>query len=508
VTRLLAFAACLLSALAATSGCSVSKSPKPQFVRGACPTMPQTIEALKGATCGTLAVPENRAHDNGRTITLSVAIIPTKSGANKQPDPIVWLAGGPGDDAINEIPWALGGDLNSNRDVIFISQRGTYSSKPNTTCPSVDKAGISTLDMPYDSDEARSAYSHAQAQCRIEVQSRVGDVAAFNSTESAADLEDARIALGYPKWNVYGISYGTDLALTYMRLYPGGIRAVGIDGIFPPSTAGAVSSWKAAEGIQAVFAACAAEPKCHGRYGDVGALFRKLVVQYERDPKTFSVVVPGQKEPVKVKVSGGMLVQWVASPGTHLAGQVPAALYELDHGKPDRITKLWATPRVDPNGIGIVGQGLMNSISCSEWVPFETEDQVIAAGQKFFPEFPRSVLANPPNVQFLHSNCAAWPVPKAPPSFRDVVKSDIPTLVISAQYDAQTAPSNGAMVAKTLPNSVAVTIPNVAHVAFASPSPAANACAHQIVRDFFNDPARVDTSCAGRVPPTDFVIDP
>lgn len=469
--------------------------------------MPQPIEALKGATCGTLVVPESRAHDTGKTITLSVAIIPAKS-ANKQPDPIVWLAGGPGDDALTEIPWALGGDLAADRDVVFISQRGTYSSRPNTACPSVDRAGVTTLDMPYDSEDARKAYSYAQAQCRTEVQARVGDLAAYNSTESAADLEDARVALGYPKWNVYGISYGTDLALTYMRLFPQGIRAVGIDGIFPPATAGAVSSWKAAEGIEAVFAACAAQPACRNRYGDVDALFRKLVVQYEREPKTFTVVVPGHNEPVKVKISGGMLVQWVASPGTHLAAQVPAALDELAHGHPDRITKLWATSRLDPKSVGVVGQGLMNTISCSEWVPFETPDQVIAAGQKFFPEFPRSVLANAPNVQFVHENCSVWPVPKAPDSVRDVVKSNIPTLVISAQYDAQTAPSNGAMVARTLPNAVVVTIPNVAHVAFASPSPAANACAHKIVRSFFNDPGRADTSCAASVPPTDFVIDP
>lgn len=492
---------------ALVSACSVSSDPKPRFEAGACPKMPQPIEALKTARCGTLTVPENRAHDTGKTIRLSVAIIPATS-ATKKPDPIVWLAGGPGDDAITEIPWALGGDLNSDRDVIFISQRGTYSARPNTACPSVDRATATTLDMPYDSDEARKAVADAQSQCRAEVQARGVDLPAYNSTESAADLEDARIALGYPKWNVYGISYGTDLALTYMRLFPNGIRAVGIDGVFPPWTGGAASGWKGVEGIEAIFAACAQQPDCHRRYGDVEALFRKLVVQYEREPKTFMVVVPGHNEPVKVKVSGGMLVQWVASPGTHLAGQVPAALYELANGHPDRITKLWATARLDTNSVGIAGQGLFNSISCSEWVPYETPEQVIAAGARFFPEFPRSVLLNAPNNQFLRDNCSVWPVPPAPRSIREVVRSNIPTLVVNSQYDAQTAPSNGALVAQTLPNATVVTIPNVAHVAFASPSPDANACAHKITRSFFDDPAKVDKSCIGSVPPTKFVIDP
>ena len=69
---------------------------------------------------------------------------------------------------------------------------------------------------------------------------------AFNTIESSDDLEDLRLALGIEQWNVFGISYGTDHALTYMRLHPKGIRAVGIDGIFPPSLAGGVSAWTSA----------------------------------------------------------------------------------------------------------------------------------------------------------------------------------------------------------------------------------------------------------------------
>ena len=108
--------------------------------------MPAPIPELKTARCGQLTVPENRSKPNGRTITLSVAIIPAAS-ANPKPDPIVWLAGGPGDDAITEIPMALAGDLNRDRDVIFMSQRGTYSAKPSLTCPEVDRVLGDTLAM-------------------------------------------------------------------------------------------------------------------------------------------------------------------------------------------------------------------------------------------------------------------------------------------------------------------------------------------------------------------------
>jgi len=500
------WSALILFAFAIMGGATTAHA-EGKFTPGPCPKMPTPIEALATAKCGRLTVPENRAKPNGRTISLSVAIIPAKS-ATPKPDPIVWLAGGPGDDAVTEVPMALAGDLNSDRELIFMSQRGTYSAQPNLLCPSVDRAGADTLNVPYDSRQAQILTLRAHATCHREVVARGADVPAYNTIESAADLEDLRLALGIPKWNLYGISYGTDYALTYMRLYPQGLRSVGIDGVFPPSTGGGAAGWTASEGFKAVFAACSAQPKCRARYGDVDALFRRLVVQYERHPKTFLVKVDGQPAPVKVMISGGMLVQWAATPGTHLAAQVPAALNELAHGRPDRITKLWATSRLDPNSVGITSPGLFNSIACSEWVPFETKAQVIAAGRKAFPDFPRSVHANAPMNQFLHETCTVWPVPPAPASVRDVVRSNIPTLVVNAQYDAQTAPSNGALVAKTLPNAVVVTIPNVAHVAFASPSPAANACAQQIARSFFDTLQNADTSCVAKVPPTDFVIDP
>ncbi len=97
--------------------------PEYRFEKAACPEMPAPIPELRTARCGQLTVPENRSKPTRRTITLSLAIIPAAS-ANPKPDPIVWLAGGPGDDAITEIPMALAGKLNRDRDVIFMSQRG------------------------------------------------------------------------------------------------------------------------------------------------------------------------------------------------------------------------------------------------------------------------------------------------------------------------------------------------------------------------------------------------
>ena len=202
-----------------------------------------------------------------------------------------------------------------------------------------------------------------------------------------------------------------------MRMHPEALRSVGIDGIFPPPLAGGVAAWTSAgEGINAVFDACSAQPACRDRYGDIGETFRELVRKYEENPETVTVDVEGIDEPVKVTISGGMLVQWTVSPGTHLASTVPAAIDALANGDPEPIAASWAAPRLNPAGVGILGNGLFYGVSCSEWVPFETKQEVIQTGRQAFPTFPRSVHANAPNLQFMRSNCDAWNVPPVRPS--------------------------------------------------------------------------------------------
>lgn len=190
-----------------------------RFEPGPCPKTPEPVEALDGARCGTLTVPENRAGASGRTIRLGVAIVPAATGKPTS-DPIVWLAGGPGDDAVGEAKMAIDGGLNRDRDVIFMSQRGTYSADPDLLCPEIDEFNARSVGLEYDAPSTGRLHVEATKACREKLAGRGIDLSAYNDTESAADYEDLRKALGIDKWNLYGISYGTHLALVYMRLHP------------------------------------------------------------------------------------------------------------------------------------------------------------------------------------------------------------------------------------------------------------------------------------------------
>ncbi|MFH7599529.1 alpha/beta fold hydrolase [Streptomyces racemochromogenes] len=460
-----------------------------RYTPGACPRTPEPIAELKGARCGTLTVPENRSRPDGRTIRLGVAIVPALA-ANPRPDPIVWLAGGPGDDAVGEAKMAVDGGLNRDRDVVFMSQRGTYSADPALTCPTIDEFNARATGLVNASPATERLHVQATKACRDRLAALGVDLGSYNDVESSADLAALRTALGLKQWNLYGISYGTQLALVTMRLHPEGIRSVGIDGILPPSTAGEALTWSAAkQGFDGLFKACAQQPACNARYPHLSATFTRLVGELQAKPVTTTVTLPGSGRQVKVVLDGVALVNWLTS-ATHVAAQVPRALDELDHGKPRRIAEQWAVGKYAPQAVGRVSHGLVYGVFCSEWAPYEARDAALRGGQEAFPSFPRSVQSLSPQLAYLHQDCDTWNVPAAPRSIRDATKSGIPTLAISGGFDSQTGAANGPYVARTLGRATVVTVPYEPHVVFAT-----SKCAQTIAVSFFDTPTAPDTAC-------------
>ncbi|MBB5120211.1 transporter [Streptomyces eurocidicus] len=472
------------------------------FRPGPCPRTPEPVAALEKARCGTLTVPENRAEPDGRQIALGVAVVPAATGKPK-PDPVVWLAGGPGDDAVGEAKTAIDGGLNRDRDVILMSQRGTYSADPALTCRNIDEFNAHAVGLVHDAPSTERLHLEATRTCRDRLAAPGIDLGAYNDTESAADYADLRVALGIDRWNVFGISYGTHLALVYMRQHPRGTRSVGIDGILPPSEAGSASTWSSArQGFDGLFKTCAEQPACNRRYPNLAATFERLVRDLEAHPVTTTVTVPGHPEPVKVVLDGGALVNWMTS-ATHVAAGVPRSLDELAHGKPRRIAEQWAGGRLSPQAFGRVAHGLAYGVFCGEWVPYESRAEAIRGGQDAFPSFPRSVLAQAPQLTFLRPDCEVWNVPAAPRSIREATRSDIPTLALSGGFDSQTGAAAGPYVARTLSRATVVTVPYEPHVVFAT-----SRCAQEITVSFFDDPTAAKTGCLGGLEPPRFEIGP
>ncbi|WP_043174496.1 alpha/beta fold hydrolase [Streptomyces sp. NRRL B-24484] len=445
-------------------------------------------------------MPENRERHGGRTVRLAVAIVPAAS-ARPAADPVVFMEGGPGGDAFGSIPFLIGSGVNRDRDLVVMAQRGTLHAQPNLACPEIDRFGATAVGLVHDAPSTGRRLVRAAKECRDRLTADGVELSAYNSTENAADFADLRRALGVRQWNVYGYSYGTDLALTYLRLHPEGIRSVAIDSVAPPQVVSLPWTWDSArEGIGAILAACAAQSPCASRYPDLPDLLTEQVRRLEAHPLRLTAQPPAGGDPVQVVLDGGALVNLLVANAVK-AVDVPAALDELAHGNPERFARAQAAGATPV--VGEFAHGLTQSVACSEWVPGFSEADVLRAGRRAFPGWPDTVLAQAPQLPFEHDVCRVWNVPDRTAVQRVATSSRVPALVLSGTFDAKTGASWGAYTARTLPRSTAVLIPGIGHwVVPQSP------CAAAVLTSFLVHPTAPDTACVAGLAPRPFTITP
>ncbi|MET9959961.1 alpha/beta fold hydrolase [Streptomyces sp. NPDC006326] len=474
--------------------------PASRFVPGPCPKTPEPVAALSKARCGFLEVPENRARPGGRTIKLAVAVIPAVS-AKPAADPVVFMAGGPGGDTFDDLPFVIDSGLNKDRELIVMAQRGNRYDQPELTCPEIDRFNAKSVAFGWDAAQAKQLMLKAVKECRDRLTADGTDLSAYNSAENATDFADLRTALGIAQWNVYGYSYGTNLALTLLRMHPQGIRAVALDSPSPPQVTILPWGWGSArEGIGNILDACAAEPRCKDRYPDLRTTLNEQVRKLEAQPLTMNARPPSGGNPVKVVLDGGTLLNLIVSFGVKPV-DLPAALTELGQGNPQRFAQARAKDSV--LSLGQNAHGLTQSVACAEWVAGTSESDVLNAGRRAFPGWPESVLAQVPQLPFQYDVCRVWGVKDQAAEHRVATVSSVPALVISGSFDVKTGAGYAKDASRTLSRSTSVLIPGIGHwVVPQSP------CAQEVLASFLARPTAPDTGCVAGLSPKPFTITP
>ncbi|GAA0266566.1 alpha/beta fold hydrolase [Streptomyces polychromogenes] len=483
-----------------SSSSSSPSSSRARFVPGPCPKTAEPVPELAKARCGFLEVPENRARPGGRTLRLATAVLPAVS-AKPAAEPVVFMAGGPGGETFDDIPFLVSSGLNAGRDLIVMAQRGNRYDEPNLACPEVDRFNARYVGLGYDSAQAKSQMLDAFKQCRARLTADGTDLGAYNTVENAADFADLRTALGIARWNVYGYSYGTNLALTLLRTHPEGIRAVAIDSVTPPQSVVLPWGWPSAqEGVGAILDACAAQPACENRYPDLRRTLDEQVRRLEAHPLTLTASPPKGGNPVKVVLDGGAVLNVLVA-NTIKPVDVPAAIDELAHGKPDRFARARAVDATP--SLGMTAHGLTESVACAEWTPGVAESDVLAAGRKAFPGWPDTVLAQTPQLPFQFDVCRTWNVPDRAAQQRVAAVSSLPVLLLSGTFDQKTGSEFAKDAARTLSRSTSVKIPGITHwVVPQSP------CAAKVLASFLDRPTAPDTGCVTGLAPAPFTITP
>jgi pimeloyl-ACP methyl ester carboxylesterase len=419
-----------------------------QFTAGPCRFH---VPAGLQITCGYLSVPEDHGATKGRLIRLAVAIAHT-ARAPRQADPVVYLAGGPGSGAVASTPalalgWAA---FLAHRDLIVVDQRGTGFSQPSLACTAQDHTPPAPGELQTPGGRAAAEYRDL-LRCRDRLTKAEVRLAAYTTAASARDLRDLRIALGYPRWNLLGISYGTRLALAALRVDAQGIRSVILDSVYPPQE----NLFTAMPGsldrtLQMLYADCAAEAPCRKLAPTLRTTLAQLIAHLDVRPVDVAVRRP-DGHLVSMRIDGARLIEIVlgALSQSRLIPLLPLAIVNAAKGDYSLIREFERQREQRAQGHSAA---MYYAVECSEDLALAgvSARQAAAARYPLLTGYYRGVQEFTPASGDL---CQAWSVIAPTPDVSAPVVSDVPALLLAGEYDPITPPSWADTAAATLRHS-------------------------------------------------------
>lgn len=468
-------------------GGELSGGVKPTLELSPCQLSAPGLAVRMAARCGRLTVFEDRAAQSGREITLNVAVLPA-TGRNVASDPLFFLTGGPGQAATESylsVAPAFGG-IRQLRDIVLVDQRGTGNSHA-LRCP-----------PPESSSEAEPPSAEESAAYLTDCLARLdADPRLYTTALAMADLDEVRAALGYETINLYGLSYGTRAALTYLRFYPDRVRTMILDGVVPPDLPlGRDVGHDAQRALDLIWARCAAEPDCAAASPDIQGTWAALFASLATQPVTVALEHPITGEATTVELTQEALAVTVRllSYSAETAALLPLLVHEAhETGQWDKLAAQYLM--VTDDLARSISEGMNISVLCTEDFPFFTSEEAEAQNAG-------SYLGNLQSDQ-LESICATWPRGALPADFRAPLRSEVPVLLLSGEADPVTPPAYGEQVAAGLPNSLHLVAAGHGHNVIY------RGCLPQLATTFVEEASvqALDTACVARITPLSFFLD-
>ena len=444
----------LAAALAGWVGCAHAEPQPPALT--ALSVEPYTLEARDGTAVacerGQIVVPENRSRPGSRDITLR--FVRFRSTSRRPGSPIIYLAGGPGGSGIetargDRLPLFLA--LREVADVIALDQRGTGSSNDIPPCHTGRQY---PLDRPATREEYIPFVREAAAGCVPFWKERGVDLAGYNTWESAADLDDLRAALGARKISLWGISYGTHLALAALKRMPGKI-----DRVVLASAEGLDQTVKLPAATDRYFArvqqAIDLDPGARQAYPDLAALMRRVHARLASDPAVVTFTARDGK--TVTMTIGDFDVQNFASAviaDPDGAAGLPALYAGMEAGHFEPVAAQ----------LHAVGGGPLEFSGMSQ--AMDTASGISPARLELVREQARTaILGDALNFPMPHLQ-GAFGVPDLGEEFRTHARTDVPALFLTGTLDGRTYPEEHAAIIESFSRATQVVVENAGHNLF------------------------------------------
>jgi pimeloyl-ACP methyl ester carboxylesterase len=445
-------------------------------------------------------------------IRLPVVVIKNKNNVTSSKlNPLLYLSGGPGaatgleENRIeNWSAWMEDNDW--PYDLVLFDQRGTGLSQPKLDCYEVSVMVRHTLNKSLSAKPESRWWQQAVKKCHQRLSKAGIDLSNYTTSASSRDVGELMVALGGENWNLYGVSYGTRLALAVIRDYPEKLRSVILDSVYPPEVNELLETpFLYDNALSNVFKGCQADSSCQSAFPKLESSFFKLLDKLHQSPVEFTV----SSESSHTNSPPALLPR-----GEGLALNVPATSPSLGEIKvrvdDDRLMDMifyslysWDMSQTLPAAIEAAYQGQYQSLmplvedyvdwmfndefSYAVYLSVECQDRDTSSSRSEFlanvRQFPR--IRKFVEHQWDEDLCRFWKIAKTgeDEGVRQPVVSEVPTLFLSGQYDPVTPPRWARRAASRFQQGYFVELPGVGHGTVDS-----DTCASDVVRVFLQSP--------------------
>lgn len=449
--------------------------------------------------CGFVTVPANWSEPDGETIQLAVYRVPS-TATSPAPDPVIYLEGGPGGAGVASLSSfsdpTEAGYLRERSDVLVMDQRGTGYSKPALYCPEVSAAETDDTDV-----------GAAYAACRDRLVILGVDFSDYNSANNARDVDAVRAALGYERWNLYGLSYGTRLAMTAIRDNPEPINSVILDSVFPPEVNGiAEFAYPTYFAIEQIAINCAADADCNANIGDIKTLIEQGIARLDDNPIAVGEETFGATDYIEL-LGNQIASEEVALVAVSIATASDAELSKLlpeflgSDGE-EELPPYHTFPETLYPFVADTAELMYYAVVCQEEFPF-SEDLASPAIAGNFSETTQRVVNQTSDIDSSAAICELINVPAADRIEVQPVTADTPALVVAGTADLATPPAWSMLAAESLPNAQYAEFAGLTHGLLGN-----NSCLNGITRAFLDSPDQtVNQACIVDLPSVDYVTE-
>jgi len=457
----------------------------PTFTETACDLPNVSPELRPRLQCGTVSVPRDYDNPPAGLFKLAIVIIRTLA-EERQPDPVLFLQGGPGTPLTSRAAQVARNEsqiLAPDRDLILIDQRGVGRSEP-ALCPDLPALQLRLIAQNLEPDAFAQAWRNSYEDCRRELTRQGIDPAWFGTNVTVKDLEVVRHALGISRWNVYGRSYGTTVAMTLMARYPNPLRTVVLDSVYPPDPLPRTHSQTVNDALNALFEACHADATCAAAHPDLAATFHEAMAGLEKTPLLVTLRPGLGPKTITLGPFGFAIIVERSLYFRPLLAMLPNTIQAAHDRDAAALQPL----------IEHLAEGFLDG-SAGDQAAVECRDR---------PSWHAAVGAKTldGNVGFIDSHdevCGDWGVPGNPPIV--AASPGVPSLLLAGDIDPITPPVFAEAAARVIGASAQVVeFPNLGH-----DIEEFSECGAGLITRFVQHPGdRLDAACAAVVPPVKF----